>query len=153
MRLFALAGLWYANNASMQAAIDTARDTASGRSLPRTVLIAWVVSVVLVVLAGVAMVVQPWFVLRRFGGEAYIARIVALDVLHDWGAWGAAIVTSLHVTCLTARRLAPCPRSQSIRAAFRRGSPRALRTRMRVGSRNFGDRREGARGPAAGALF
>jgi hypothetical protein len=100
----------------MQSAVAAGSDTAAqdlakrgGMPLRRPVVVASLVCVVLVVLAGVAMVAEPWFVLRRFGGEEYIPAVVSLEIARFWGAWGAAVVVSLHVTAVLHGEFAAVP--------------------------------------------
>jgi hypothetical protein len=68
--------------------------------LARSIVVASVSSAFLVVLGAVAMVGQAWFGLHAFGGEAYIPRVIALEVPRAWAAWGAAVVACFFVTAL-----------------------------------------------------
>jgi hypothetical protein len=56
------------------------------------------VSLALIAIAGMAMVVRPWFVFSRFHAEYLIAWSVGFEITREWGAWGAALVACFHVT-------------------------------------------------------
>jgi ABC-type transporter Mla maintaining outer membrane lipid asymmetry permease subunit MlaE len=83
---------------------------ATARDEPRRSPPAWsglglasIVSVALVVVAGVALVIRPRFALSYFRSEHLIPFIVGLEVTRAWAPWGAAIVICLHLTALQHR--------------------------------------------------
>ncbi len=84
----------------MQDVIDSRDGDRGGAAVSRPVVVTAIVSVILVVIAGVAMVCQAWFGLRRFGGFEYIPRMVWLEIARAWGAGGAALAASFQVTAL-----------------------------------------------------
>lgn len=75
-------------------------EPASSRHSWKGVGIASAVSVVLIVIAGLAMVVEPWSALARFDSEHLIPCLVGLQVTRVWGAWSASVVACLHLTAL-----------------------------------------------------
>ena len=66
----------------------------------RNIAVASIFSAILVVIASLAMVVEPWLIFRRLGGIDYIPSLIAIEVVRGWGPWGAAIVTCMHVTAV-----------------------------------------------------
>lgn len=79
---------------------DAARDASPTTAPWRPVVIASVTSAVLVLVAATAMLGQAWYGFRRFGSGDLAARAVGLEIVRAWGAWGAAVAASLHVTAM-----------------------------------------------------
>ncbi len=71
----------------------------------RSVWIASGVSALLIIVAGVALVLELWISFRRFDVAYLIPWAAGMAVLRDGGASGAALVTCLHVTAILHDRL------------------------------------------------
>jgi len=84
----------------------------------KTLGVATGVSLALLLLASVAMVVSPWYGLRRFGGEEYVPRVVGLQITRELAAAHALLVVALHETAFLHASSAPPRRRDAVLASI-----------------------------------